>query len=197
MAHCGVLGGVTRASRQHFLPALLTWASLRGVNPMSERRIVTAPDQEADGLVDTDRALSATRSDARQATSEWVKRAGYYATQAVESAERAHRRPIERRLDRRSRHWIVGEVPRTYRINADGERRFRDEAEVFVAHGYRPWLETHSAGDAHGGRLLLVADDPVSTQEPGARAHRSRHVTWKRDRVAKLATNSAITPVRP
>jgi hypothetical protein len=89
------------------------------------------------------------------ATSEWFARASRYAAEAVAVAEHAQRQKIERRLDKPSRRWTSVEVMRTYPANADGERRFREEADVFAAHRYVGWRETGLDGQPFGARLLV------------------------------------------
>lgn len=111
-------------------------------------------------------------------TSVWVERAGHYAAQAVANAERAHERMIERRLDKRSRAWTAGEVVRSYRANADGERRYREEADALTLHGYQGWLETSRAGDPLGARILLALHLGGPEDQHGGRSSRSRTVTW-------------------
>ena len=119
--------------------------------------------------------------EAAPATSEWFKRDGYYAAQAVANAERAHWRSIERRLDKPSRRWTGREVVRSYRTNSDGDRRFRDEAEVFRPHGYRPWLATDSPGNRYGGwALVAVSGDALWNESDGGR-RRNRQVSWVKD----------------
>ena len=107
----------------------------------------------------------------------WVERAKNYAAQAVANAERAHQRAIETRLDRPSRTWTAGEVVRSYDATADGERRYREEADVLTLHGYEGWLETRRVGDPVGGRILLARQPRVSDQG-GGRDSGSRTVTW-------------------
>jgi hypothetical protein len=142
---------------------------------MSDYGVVNIPATE--GV-----ALAATADyDPGAATSEWFKRARYYAAQAVGNAERAHRRTVERRLDKPSRMWSGSDVVRSYRTNADGERRFRDEAEVLTPHGYRPWLETHAPGRLNGGLVLMAATDAVSTNASSRRLRGKRRVSWISD----------------
>jgi hypothetical protein len=114
-------------------------------------------------------------------TSEWFKRAGYYAAQAVANAERAHRRTIERRLATPSARWTGRAVVRTYRANAEGDRRFRDEAEVFTSHGYRPWIESHSPNNLYGGLVLLAASTRASPNESDKRRRGNQRVSWVKD----------------
>jgi len=134
-------------------------------------------------------APATSGSDAAAATSEWFKRVGYYAAQAVANAERAHSRTIERRLGKPSRQWGVKEVVRSYRTNAEGERRFRDEAEVFSPHGYRAWLETHSPGNRRGGFVLLAASGAALLDESDRRRRRNQRVSWVKD--ASLAEGAS------
>jgi hypothetical protein len=117
-------------------------------------------------------------ADEPAATSVWVERAGHYAAQAVANAERAHERTIAKRLDKPSRAWTAGEVVRSYRANADGERRYREEADALTLHGYQGWLETGRAGDPLGARILLAPTLGVSGGQDGGRSSRSRTVTW-------------------
>ncbi len=114
------------------------------------------------------------------ATSEWSERAARYAAVAVGNAEVAHGHRIERRLERPSRKWTASEVVRSYRPNADGERRYREEADVLTLHGYRRWLETASAGHPLAGRIRMDPPYPgmnVSRQQ----GLRSRTVTWTKE----------------
>lgn len=115
--------------------------------------------------------------EAPTSTSVWVERAGYYAAQAVANAERAHQRMIEKRLDKPSRTWTAGEVVRSYRANADGDRRYREEADVLRLHGYQGWLETRRAGESLGARMLLSLDLRESDQG-GGRSSTGRTITW-------------------
>lgn len=113
-------------------------------------------------------------------TSVWVERAGYYAAQAVANAERAHQHMIEKRLDKPSRAWTAGEVVRSYRATADGERRYREEADVLTLHGYQGRLETKRAENPAGGRMLLGL--PFGSPDPqGGRGRSSRTVTWMKE----------------
>ena len=115
--------------------------------------------------------------EARNATSEWSERVARYAAVAVANAEIAHGHSIERRLERPSRTWTASEVVRSYRPNADGERRYREEADVLTLHGYQRWLETASAGHPLAGRILMDVPYPginLSRQ----RGLRSRMVMW-------------------
>jgi hypothetical protein len=116
-------------------------------------------------------------TEAPTATSVWVERAGHYAAQAVANAERAHQRMIEKRLDKPSRTWTAGEVVRSYGATADGQRRYREEADVLMLHGYEGWLETRPAGDPRGARILLALHLGGSDQGR-ERSPRSRTVTW-------------------
>jgi hypothetical protein len=142
---------------------------------MSEQAVVNTP--AADGVA----APTTSGPDAAAATSEWFKRAGYYAAQAVAHAERAHRRTVERRLDKPSRMWTRSEVIRGYRNNAEGERRFRDEAETFTPHGYRPSLVTHTAGNRRGGLVLLAASGGAFLNEADRRRRRNQRASWVKD----------------
>jgi hypothetical protein len=111
-------------------------------------------------------------------TSVWVERAAHYAAQAVANAERAHQRTVERRLDRPTRGWTADEVTRSYRGSADGERRYREEADVLTLRGYQGWLETSDAGDPLGARILLALDLGELEGYPGRRSSIRRSVTW-------------------
>lgn len=116
-------------------------------------------------------------ANAAPASSVWSERAGRYAAVAVANAELAHQHRIERRLDKPSRTWTASEVVRSYRSNADGERRYREEAVVLTLHGYRRWLETASAGHPLGGRILM--DLPFGGIDAnGQRRSTSGMVTW-------------------
>jgi hypothetical protein len=115
--------------------------------------------------------------EAPTATSVWVERAGHYAAQAVANAERVHQRKIEERLDKPSRTWTAGEIVRSYDATTDGERRYRDEADVLTLHGYEGWLETRPAGDPRGARILMALHLGRSDQSR-ERSPRSRTVTW-------------------
>lgn len=90
-------------------------------------------------------------------TSVWTARAGRYAAVAVANAERAHRTIVERRLDQPSRSWTAREVVRSYRRNADGDGRYRDEADVMALHGYRSWLRTARPGDPRGAGYFWIS----------------------------------------
>jgi hypothetical protein len=142
---------------------------------MSARAVINIP--AADGV-----AMRATcRPIGAAATSEWFKREGCYAAQAVASADRAHRRSIERRLDRPSRRWTRSEVIRSYASILEGDLRFRDEAEVFSPRGYRPWIETHSPGNRRGGMVLLAASGAALFDEPDRRRRGKQSVSWVKD----------------
>jgi hypothetical protein len=117
-------------------------------------------------------------TEAPTTASVWVDRAGHYAAQAVANAERAHERMVERRLDKPSQAWTAGEVVRSYRANADGERRYREEADALTLHGYQGWLATSRAGDPVGARILLALDLGVPEGEDGGRSSSSRTVMW-------------------
>lgn len=110
----------------------------------------------------------------------WVERAHGYAVEAVANAERAHQRTVEQRLDRPSRGWTAGELRRSYRGSADGERRYLEEADALTLHGYRGWLETSDAGDPLGARIL-VALHLRGPAGPGGSSH-PRIVTWTKAR---------------
>jgi len=93
---------------------------------------------------------------AEASTSVWVGRAATYAAQAVANAERTQQQTIEKRLNRPSHGWTADEVTRSYRASADGERRYREEADVLTLHGYQGWLETSRIGDPVGARILIA-----------------------------------------
>jgi hypothetical protein len=116
--------------------------------------------------------------EAPTSTSVWVERAGYHAAQAVANAELAHQRMIEKRLDKPSRAWTASEVVRSYHANADGERRYREEADALTLHGYQGWLETSRAGDPFGARILLALHLGGAEGHDGGGSSRSRTVTW-------------------
>jgi hypothetical protein len=113
-------------------------------------------------------------------TSEWFERARSYAEQAVANAKRAERQKIEKRLDKASHEWTMREVARTYRANADGDRRFGEEANVLTLHRYVGWLETGLAGERLGGRMLVGTRLPSFARRD--RWHRSPKlsVIWLR-----------------
>ena len=117
-------------------------------------------------------------TEAPTTTSVWVERAGHYAAQAVANAERAHERMVEKRLEKPSRAWTAGEVVRSYRANANGERRYREEADALTLHGYQGWLETSRVGDPFGARILLALHRGGPQGQDGGRSSRSRTVTW-------------------
>src|SRR5207247_48534 len=75
--------------------------------------------------------------------------------------------------------WTGSEVIRSYRTNAEGERRFRDEAEVFTPNGYRPWLDTNSVGNRRGGLVLIAASGAALLNESDRRGN--RRVSWVKD----------------
>lgn len=128
--------------------------------------------------------------DAAAATSEWFKREGYYAAQAVANAERSHWRTIERRLGKSSRLWTRGEVVRSYRTNLGGELRFRDEGEVFAPHGYFPWLVTD-------GRLVrIAASNGASPNESDTRGRGNRRVSWVKDAAFSEDLPKSVLPNR-
>ena len=110
--------------------------------------------------------------------SEWVERAAYYAAQAVANAERAHQRGIEKRLDKPSRSWTAGEFVRSYRWNAGGERRYREESDVLTLHGYQGWLELKSPDHQLGERLLLAPHLGRPGGEVRTRSSPNSNVTW-------------------
>jgi hypothetical protein len=119
-----------------------------------------------------------TVSEGPTTISVWVERAGHYAAQAVANAERNHERMIEKRLDKPSRAWTAGEVVRSYRANAGGERRYREEADVLTLHGYQGWLATSRPDDPLGARILLGLHPGQPESRDGRRSSRSRSVTW-------------------
>ena len=96
---------------------------------MSGQPLMIAP-----GQMSTDRVTAPVGAPpvatlkAQTSTSDWFERAGHYAVEGVANAERAHRHPIERRLEKPYRSWETGGVVRTYLANADGERRFSWES---------------------------------------------------------------------
>ena len=137
---------------------------------MSEQPMMISPGQVAS-------------SDSQTSASVWFERAGHYAAEAVANAERVQRHRIEGRLDKPTRKWTTSEVFRTYRANADGERRYREEAEVLTLHGYQGWLEMEHAGNPLGGRLLLAMRLGVPADPSGRRASRSRTVTWTKESI--------------
>ena len=113
-------------------------------------------------------------------TSVWVGRAITYAAQAVANAERAHQQTIEKRLNRPSRGWTADEVTRSYRGSPDGERRYREEADVLTLHGYEGWLETSGVGDPVGARILIAPHSGGPDGYTGAQSSIRRRVTWTR-----------------
>jgi hypothetical protein len=134
------------------------------------------------------------------ATSEWFARASRHAAEAVAVAEHAQRQKIERRLDKPSRGWTTIEVIRTYRADAGGERRFREEADVLTRHGYAGWLETEHVGHRLGGRLLLTAGLGVLGGGNGRRRSRRRTVTWAKaagEPASKRSRRAALSRVIP
>jgi hypothetical protein len=112
--------------------------------------------------------------------SEWSERAQHYAAQAVANAERAQREKVEDRLSKPSRRWTSVEIVRTYQADADGERRFREEADVLGLHGYVGWLETGLAGQPLGARLLVEAGLSAVAHRHWWRVSPKRTVTWVR-----------------
>lgn len=116
--------------------------------------------------------------EAEASTSVWVERAGQYAAQAVANAERAHQRTVEKRLDGPTRGWTADEVTLSYRGSADGERRYREEADVLTLRGYQGWLETSAAGDPLGARILLALHLGEPEGSPERRTSIRRSVTW-------------------
>ena len=111
-------------------------------------------------------------------TSVWVERAGQYAAQAVANAERAHERTVEKRLDGPTLGWTAERLTRSYRGSADGERRYREEADVLTLRGYQGWLETSDADDPLGARILLALHFGGLGGYPGRRSGFHRRVTW-------------------
>ena len=111
-------------------------------------------------------------------TSEWFKRTRHYAVAAVANAERQQRHKIEKRLAKPSRGWTSIEVVRTYSANADGERRFREEADVLAIHRYVGWLETGLAGQPFGARLLVGTGLGAFARPDWLRRSPKRIVTW-------------------
>jgi hypothetical protein len=125
------------------------------------------------------------------ATSEWFFRASRYAAEAVAIAELAQRHRIERRLDKPSGGWTASEVVRSYRATADGERQFREEADVLTMHGYQGWLETDHVGHPLGGRLLLATGLRALTGRNGRRGSGRRRVTWAKGAQDQAANDAA------
>jgi hypothetical protein len=115
----------------------------------------------------------------------WVGRAATYAGEAVTNAERAHQHTIEKRLTRPSRGWTADEVTRSYRGSADGERRYREEADVLTLHGYEGWLETRGLGDPVGARILIAPHLGGPDGYAGPRSSIRRTVTWTRPTTAR------------
>lgn len=111
-------------------------------------------------------------------TSEWFERTRHYAVEAVANAERQQLQKIERRLDKPSRGWTSIEVVRTYPANADGERRFREEADVLAVHRYVGWLETGLAGQPFGARLLVGTGLGAFARRDWLHRSPKRTVTW-------------------
>jgi hypothetical protein len=123
---------------------------------------------------------SVNSPDVDPSTSEWEARAQRYAAEAVASAERGHRRRIEQRLDKPSRHWASPGFVRTYDAGADGERRFREEADVLRLHGFVGWLETEPPGHPLGARLLVAAGLGALAGRDSRGRPRKRTLTWVR-----------------
>jgi hypothetical protein len=123
-----------------------------------------------------DAAVGLGRVDA--STSQWFERTRYYAEQAVAKAERGERKRVERRLDQASQGWTKRELVRTYRANADGDRRFTEEADILRLRRYVGWLETGPAGDPLRARLLVGTR--LASHARRDRWHRSPNmtVTW-------------------
>ncbi|HEX5013281.1 MAG TPA: hypothetical protein VFV72_03905 [Candidatus Limnocylindrales bacterium] len=69
-------------------------------------------------------------------------------------------------------------MTRSYRGSADGERRYREEADVLTLRGYQGWLETSDAGDPLGARILLALHLGELEGYPGRRSSIRRSVTW-------------------
>jgi hypothetical protein len=113
-------------------------------------------------------------------TSVWVGRAITYAAQAVANAERAHQQRIEKRLNRPSRGWTADEVTRSYRGSPDGERRYREEADVLTLHGYQGWQETSGVGDPVGARILLAPHFGGPDGHAARQSSIRRTVTWSK-----------------
>jgi hypothetical protein len=113
--------------------------------------------------------------------SEWTRREGRYALEAVANAEREEWQRIVSRLIGPSRIWTAGELVRAYRASPDGERRFREEASVLMVNGYVAWLETDRGGAPRGGRLLVGSSLGLTARRAGWwRRHVERTVTWAR-----------------
>ena len=116
--------------------------------------------------------------EAGTATPVWVDRSGSSGVRAVATAERAHQPTVERRLCGPTGQWTAGELTRSYAGSADGERRYREEADVLAQHGYQGWLETSTTGDPLGARILLARQLVQADGRPATRGSIRRTVTW-------------------
>jgi hypothetical protein len=125
-------------------------------------------------------------------TSEWFDRTRHYAVEAVANAERRQRHKIETRLDKASRRWTSIEIVRNYPANADGERRFREEADVLAAHRYVGWLETGLAGQPFGARLLVGTGLGSFARRDWLHRSPKRTVTW----VLQVSLASSAGPAK-
>jgi hypothetical protein len=150
---------------------------------MSGTPVMIAPgathSNEVDWRVRSDTQIAATHPIpmVQGATSEWYERTQHYAAQAVANAERVQREKVEKRLDKPSRGWARVEVVRTYQANEDGERRFREEADVLELHQYVGWLETAPAGP-FAARLQVETALRPTGRRPWWRLRPTRTVTW-------------------
>jgi hypothetical protein len=136
----------------------------RAENESADARLFTGP-VPATAVVDS-------------STSEWFNRTRHYAIEAVANAERQHRHKIEQRLDKPSGRWTSIEVVRSYPANADGERRFREEADVLAVHRYVGWLQTGLAGQPFGARLLVGTGLGAVSRRDWWHRIPKRTVTW-------------------
>ena len=102
---------------------------------MSIQAVVNTPATAKDALP------ASSGPDAAAATSEWFKRAGYYAAQAVANAERTHRRTVERRLDKPSRrkqpmeaNYVGFRIPDEFVVGygLDYAERYRNLPDICV-----------------------------------------------------------------
>jgi hypothetical protein len=117
----------------------------------------------------------------RPTTTDWFERTEHYAAQAVADAERVWRGKVEKRLDKPSRGWTSVEIVRTYAANADGDRRFREEAHVLGLHEYLGWLETGFVGQPLGARILIEDGLAPLGHRNWWRQSPTRTVTWVRE----------------
>jgi hypothetical protein len=132
----------------------------------------------------------------RPATSDWFERKDHYAAQAVANAERVWQEKVEKRLAKPSCGWSSVELVRTYAANADGDRRFREEAQVLGLHRYVGWLETGFAGQPRGARVLIDAGlTPLGHRNWWARSP-SRTVTWVRQELRTAPSRKPVIVAR-